>query len=158
MLESKSERKVAYGTGQMEMQWWKDPPCTSLEHRTRLVSIWALLEPSVQRGRSQNWPGIKANRGFPGGSDSKASTCNAADLGLKPGSGRCPGEANGNPVQYSCLKTPMDGGAWGDTVHGVTKSWTWLSDWHFHFSLSRLRVWTCSWDSSTLDGTFWMSP
>ena len=113
MLESKSERKVAYGTGQMEMQWWKDPPCTSLEHRTRLVSIWALLEPSVQRGRSQNWPGIKANRGFPGGSDSTASTCNAAGPGLKPGSRRCPGEGNGNPVQYSCLQNPMDREAQG---------------------------------------------
>ena len=41
--------------------------------------------------------------GFPGGSDGKASACNAGDLGLIPGSGRCPGEGNGNPLQYSCL-------------------------------------------------------
>ena len=48
---------------------------------------------------------------FPGGSDSKASACNAGDLGLIPGSRRSPGEGNGNPLQYSCLENPMDGGA-----------------------------------------------
>ena len=45
-----------------------------------------------------------------------------------PGSGRSPGEGNGNPLQYSCLENPMDGGAWWATVHGVTKSRTRLSD------------------------------
>ena len=49
---------------------------------------------------------------FPGGSDSKASAYNARDLGSVPGSGRSPGEGNGNPLQYSCLENPMDGGAW----------------------------------------------
>ena len=55
---------------------------------------------------------------FPGGSEVKASACNARDLGLIPGSGRSPVEGNGNPLQYSCLKNPMDGGAWWATVHG----------------------------------------
>ena len=50
--------------------------------------------------------------GFPGGSDSKASACNAGDLGSVPGLGRSPGKGNGNPLQYSCLENPMDGGAW----------------------------------------------
>ena len=50
-----------------------------------------------------------------------------------PGSGRPPGEGNGNPLQYSCLENPMDGGAWQATVHGVTKSWTWLGDFTFIF-------------------------
>ena len=59
-----------------------------------------------------------------GGSDSKESACNAGDLGLIPGSGRFPGEGNGNPLQYSCLENPMDRGVWQATVHGVTKSWT----------------------------------
>ena len=49
-------------------------------------------------------------------------------------------EGNGTPLQYSCLETPMDGGAWWAAVHGVAKSWTQLSDFtftfHFHFSLS----------------------
>ena len=50
-------------------------------------------------------------KGFPGGSDGKASACNAGDPGLIPGLGRSPGEGNGNPLQYSCLENPMDGGA-----------------------------------------------
>ena len=49
--------------------------------------------------------------GFPGGSDGKASACNAGDLGSIPGLGRSPGEGNGNPLQYSCLENPKDGGA-----------------------------------------------
>ena len=48
---------------------------------------------------------------FPGGSDGKASTRNEGDLGLIPGSGRSPGEGNGNPLQYSCLENPMNRGA-----------------------------------------------
>ena len=50
--------------------------------------------------------------GFPGGSDSKVSACNAGDQGLIPQLGRSPGEENGNPLQHSCLENPMDGGAW----------------------------------------------
>ena len=46
------------------------------------------------------------------GSDGKASACNVVDLGSTPGSGRSPGEENGNPLQYSCLENPMDRGAW----------------------------------------------
>ena len=49
---------------------------------------------------------------FPGGSDRKASVYNAGDLGSIPGSGRFPGEGNGNPLQYSCLENHMDGGTW----------------------------------------------
>ena len=46
---------------------------------------------------------------------------NAGDSGSKPGSGRCPGEGTGNPLQYSCLKNPMDRGAWQTAVLEVTK-------------------------------------
>ena len=52
------------------------------------------------------------NSGFPGGSEVKASACNVGDPGSIPGSGRSPGEGNGNPLQYSCLENPLDGGAW----------------------------------------------
>ena len=45
---------------------------------------------------------------FPGGLDGKASAYNAGDPGSIPGSGRSPGEGNGNPLQYSCLENPMD--------------------------------------------------
>ena len=55
------------------------------------------------------------------------------DLGSIPGSGRSTGEGNGNPLQYSCLENPMDGGAWWATVHGVAKSRTRLSDFTFTF-------------------------
>ena len=51
-------------------------------------------------------------QGFPGGSDGKESTCNMGDLGSIPGSGRSPGEGNGNPLQYSCLENLMERGAW----------------------------------------------
>ena len=49
----------------------------------------------------------------------KEFACNAGDLGSIPGSGRSPGEGNGNPLQYSCLENSMDRGAWPVTVHGV---------------------------------------
>ena len=62
--------------------------------------------------------------GFPGGSEVKASACNAGDLGLIPGLGRSPGEGNGNPLQYSCPENPMDKGAWWVIVHRVAKSRT----------------------------------
>ena len=73
--------------------------------------------------------------GFPGASDGKASACNAGNLGSIPGLGRSSG-GDGNPLQYSCLENPMDGGAWRSTVHGVAKSWTRLSDLTFFQILS----------------------
>ena len=68
-------------------------------------------------------------------STSKRLPANVGDPRSIPGSGRSPGEGNGNPLQYSCLENPMDGGAWRATVHGVAKSWTGLSDFislHFY--------------------------
>ena len=62
--------------------------------------------------------------GFSGGSDGKASVCNAGDLGLIPGLGRSPGDGNGNLLQYSCLEKSVDRAAWWATVDGVAKSWT----------------------------------
>ena len=65
-----------------------------------------------------------------GGSKGKESACNEGDLGSIPELGRSPGEGNGNPLQYSCLENPMDGGARWVTVHGVAKSQIQLSDQH----------------------------
>ena len=59
--------------------------------------------------------------------NSPANAGDARDVGLIPGSGRSPGEGNGNPVQYSCLENPMDRGTWLATVHGVAKGQTRLS-------------------------------
>ena len=69
-------------------------------------------------------------QGFPCGSAGKESTCNAGYLGSVPGLGRSPGEGKGYPLQYSGLENSMD-----YIVHGVTKSWTGLSDFHFHYNV-----------------------
>ena len=59
--------------------------------------------------------------GFPHSSVGKESACNAGDPGSIPGSGRSPGEGNGNPLQYSCLENPIDRGAWQATVHETAR-------------------------------------
>ena len=64
---------------------------------------------------------------YPGGSVVKNLPADAGNAGLTPGSGRSPGEVNGNPLQYFCLGNPMDREAWRATVHGVAKSQTRLS-------------------------------
>ena len=69
---------------------------------------------------------------FPDGSDGKESACNAGDPGSIPGLGRSPAEGNGHPIQYSYLENSMDRRACRATVYWVTKSWTLLSNYHFH--------------------------
>ena len=69
--------------------------------------------------------------GFSGSSAGKESACNAGDPGSIPGSRRSPGEGNSYSLQYSCPENSMDRGAWQVTVHGVAKSQTQLSDFHF---------------------------
>ena len=67
------------------------------------------------------------NMGFPGGSGSKESACNVGDLSSVPKLGRSNGAGNDYPFQYSCLDNSMDR-VWQAIVHGVTKSWTLLSN------------------------------
>ena len=71
---------------------------------------------------------VGQGRDFPDGSDGKESARNAGDPGLILGSGKCLGEENGSPLQYSCLENSMGRGAWQAIAHGVAKSWTWLSN------------------------------
>ena len=71
---------------------------------------------------------IKLELGFSGGSDVKETACNAQDLGSVPGSGSSPGGGHGDPFQYSGLENSMDREAWWALVHGITKSWTRLSN------------------------------
>jgi len=62
--------------------------------------------------------------GSSGGSDGKRFACNVGDPGSIPGTGRSPGEENGNTLQYSCLENSIDREYWQATLHGVAKSWT----------------------------------
>ena len=64
---------------------------------------------------------VVKNLSLPFGSVVKNPLTNVGHAGLIPGLGRCPGEGNGNPLQYSCLEKPTDRGAWWATVHGVAK-------------------------------------
>ena len=70
-------------------------------------------------------------KGFPGGSEVKVSARNEGDPGSIPGSGRSPGEGNGNPLQYPCLESPMDGRSWWATVHGGLKESDMTEQVHF---------------------------
>ena len=96
----------------------------------KLMSIESVML-SNQRMRLMRWFRSNTNeisyQGFPGGSAGKELTCNVGDLGSIPGLGRSPGEGKGYPLQYSGLENSMD-----CIVHGVTKSWIWLSNFHFH--------------------------
>ena len=76
---------------------------------------------------SEKYPGVELLFSIlfnPGGSEVKVSACNAGDLDSIPGSGRPPGEGNGNLLLYSCLENPRDREAWWATVHGIAKSRT----------------------------------
>ena len=77
-----------------------------------------------------------------GGSDGKASARNVGDPGLIPGLGRSPGEGNGNPLQYSCLENPRDGGAWWAAIYGVAQSQTRLKQFSSS-SGSIYHIWIC---------------
>ena len=90
-------------------------------HPQRPYSLTGSSVHGILQARILKWVAISSSRehiyslnymGFPGGSEGKVSACNAGDPGLIPGSGRSPGEGNGNPLQYSCLENSMDGGAW----------------------------------------------
>ena len=85
--------------------------CSCLEN-PRDGGAWWTASYGVAQSRTRLKRLSSSSRGFPGGSEVKASASNAGDPGSIPGSGRSPGEGNGNPLQYSCLENPMDRGAW----------------------------------------------
>ena len=105
---------------------WEPEPVTRLTLRSPEINHQSYDQLTLNKG-------AKIIQGLPQGLNGKESTCNAGDVGdtgLIPGLGRSPGEANGNPLQYSCLENPMDVGAWWATVQGVAKSWTQLIHTH----------------------------
>ena len=79
-----------------------------------LLSLGGKEKATTRNKKITKWKSspVNARMGFPCGSDGKASAYNVGDLGSVPGSGRSPGEGNDNPLQYACLKNPMDRGAW----------------------------------------------
>ena len=96
--------------------------------------VWLLLSFSwvCYKEYLKNIVQLQYPLGFPGSSSDKESACQtrvAGGAGLIPGSGRSPGGRNSNPLQCSCLGNLMDGGAWWETAHRVTKSQTQLSNW-----------------------------
>ena len=95
---------------------WEDPLEEDMSTHSSFLAWRILWTEDLGNYRSKN-----NSFGFPGDSDSKESSCSAGDSGSIPGSGRSPGEGNGNPLQYSCLENSMDRGAWQATVHGVAE-------------------------------------
>ena len=100
------------------------------EARDMLLNMHKIAPPCQEWSSTKYVNNTKVERpwGFPGGSESRESACIAEDQGAIPGLGRLPGERNGYPLQYPCLENFTDRGAWWAIVHGVTKSWTQLSD------------------------------
>ena len=89
-------------------------PSSSLEASSNDTGLLCVIREVGTGDREVLAPGLVGHLGpsFPCGSAVKASAWNEGDAGFIPGSGRSPGEGNGNPLQYSCLENPMDGGAW----------------------------------------------
>ena len=102
-------------------------------HRALTLMTFDTTEHCAEITKFIHWNRILCPTGFPRGSDSRESACNAGDPGLIPGLGRSPGGGNGNLRQCPCLENPMDRGTLRATVQGVTQSQPRLSDFTFVF-------------------------
>ena len=111
--------------GETEQHYFSYPSSSVSSGRCKITVAFSYLKYNIRNQRSSFhfqfiWiPDGHILKGYvcvcvahPGGSEVKASAWNAGDPGLIPGSGRSPGEGNGNPLQSSCLENPMEGGAW----------------------------------------------
>ena len=115
------------------------PPtfCALEAPRTQFLDLPGFDLFSLQQQNSSTLLVLTAVWGFPGDSNGKESAFNSGDPDSLPGLWKSPGERNGNPLQYSWLENSMDRGAWQATVHGVAKSRTQLSDFHFGLTTSK---------------------
>ena len=123
-----SERKLSAST--LTSHRWD--PCWKLLNIFRtLISSWVKreLQQLFHRATKRNRASLVAQL-------VKTPPANAGDVGLIPGSGRSPGEGNGNPLQYSCLENPIDRGAWQATAHGIAVRYDWA---HTHGETDKLK-------------------
>ena len=155
----KKKKKRTGDTDQALASWSLKPNMGNPETWTSLHMLWISCNMSRHHEskllvgwwwgkQAASWEDCKARpqglaKGFPGGAVVKnllASAGDARDTGLIPGWGRSPKGGNGNPLQYSCPENAMDRVAWWATVHGVSKSQTWLSNWAWAMSLARIQI------------------
>ena len=119
--------------GQKLMSSVCTPKCSS---PFTLIFLWCclfyLVDHRILLNPRSGWPDLQE---LPGVSAGKESACRAGDLGSIPGLGQSPGERNSYPLQYSGLENSMD-----CIVHGVAKSQTQLSDFHFHQKLKNSKI------------------
>ena len=116
------------------------------EHKTLSLQLWRFTEHKAPSQRSPdiieqlNW-----TEGFPRWchlvKNPLVNSGDIKDVGLIPGFGRFPGGGHGNPLQYSCLENPKNRGFWQATVHGVTKSRTWLNQLHYKMEFRNTLTW-----------------
>ena len=116
---------------------WPLPQCSCLENprdsRAWWAAVYGVAQSRTRLKRLSSSHSSIPSLGFPGGTVVMSPPANTGDTGSTSGSGRSPGVGNSNPLEYSCLENSMARRAWWATVHGVTKSQTWLSDWtHIH--------------------------
>ena len=113
--------------------WKWEVKVKSLSHVQLIATPWTAVyqaPPSMGFSKQEYWSGLPLPNHSqslygPGGASGKEPACQCRRHKI-PGSRRSPGGGHGNPLQYSCLENPMDGGAWWATVHSISKSWTWL--------------------------------
>ena len=114
------------GSQESDMTWWSN-------HHPKIRLVFTFLNVFGEEAKEEWYVMICANyMKYTGGPVVKNPPANAGDtrdMGSIPGSGRSPEEGNGNPPQHSCLKNPMNRGAWQAIVYEVAKSQTWLNDW-----------------------------
>ena len=133
---------TVYGTAKSQTQLSASAGTHPRTHtHTHHITIIYFIELLWELNETVKVVAYLINPDFPGGSDGKASVYNAGDQVLIPGTGRFPGEGNGNPLQYSCLENPMDGGAWCRLLSmGLQRVRTWLSDFIFTFTFKQVLV------------------
>ena len=124
---------LSYAMQTLSCGKWDLGPWSGIKPRPPALGGRSLSHWTTRKSLYGQFKGKHAEMWLPRWLSGKESTCNSGDAGSNPGSGRSPGEGNGNPLQYSCRENPMDRGARRAMVHRVSQSQTRLGDWaHTH--------------------------